>query len=108
MKPVNPLVATPNQAIIDEFVTYKKSTKGLTPRGEQWLRDMTGRFLRQLRMNLTDVGPQQIVEFLGPYSETFPKTRSLPRSQEPLSMAEEDAPYSGESQGIYRSSQGAR
>jgi hypothetical protein len=44
-------------------VTYKKSTKGLTPRGEQCLRDMTGRFLRQLRMNLTDVGPQQIVEF---------------------------------------------
>ena len=45
---------------------------------------------------------------LGPYSETFPKTRSLPRSQEPQSMAEEDAPYSGESHGIYRSSQGAR
>ena len=66
MKPVNPLVATPNQAMIDEFVTYKKSIKGLTPRSEQWLRDMTGRFLRQLRMNLTDVGPQQIVEFLSP------------------------------------------
>ena len=63
MKPVNPSVSTPNQAIIDEFVAYKKSTKGLTQRGEQWLRDMTGRFLRQLRMNLTDVGPQQIVEF---------------------------------------------
>ena len=100
MKPVNPLVATPSQAIIDEFVTYKKSTKGLTSRGEQWLRDMTGRFLRQLRMNLTDVGPQQIVEFLGPYA-TFPKTRPLPRSQEPLSISEEDAPYSGESHGIY-------
>ena len=71
MKPVNLSVATPNQAIIDEFVAYKKSTKGLTPRGEQWLRDMTGRFLRQLRMNLTDVGPQQIVEFLGPYSGPF-------------------------------------
>jgi len=44
----------PNQAIIDEFVAYKKSTKGLTQRAEQWLRDMTGRFLRQLRMHLTD------------------------------------------------------
>ena len=107
MKPVNPLVATPNYAIIDEFVAYKKYTRGLTPRGEQWLRDMTGRFLRQLRMNLTDVGPQQIIEFLGPYS-AFPKTRSLPRSQEPLSMAKEDAPYSGASHGIYRRSQGAR
>ena len=76
MKPVNPLVATPNPAIIDEFVTYKKSTKGLTPRGEQWLRDMTGRFLRQLRMNLTDVGPQQIVEFLGPYADFSKDTAS--------------------------------
>ena len=73
MKPVNLSVATSNQAIIDEFVAYKKSTKGLTPRGEQWLRDMTGRFLRQLRMNLTDVGPQQIVEFLGPYSADLSK-----------------------------------
>ena len=73
MKPVNLSVATPNQAIIDEFVAYKKSTKGLTQRGEQWLRDMTGRFLRQLRMNLTDVGPQQIVEFLGPYSADLSK-----------------------------------
>ena len=54
MKLVNPSVATPTQAIIDEFGAYKKSTKGLTQRGEQWRRDMTGRFLRQLRMNLTD------------------------------------------------------
>ena len=73
MKPVNPSVATPNQAIIDEFVAYKKSTKGLTPRGEQWLRDMTGRFPRQLRMDLTDVGPEPIVEFLGPYSADLSK-----------------------------------
>ena len=73
MKPVNPSVATPNQAIIDEFVAYKKSTKGLTPRGEQWLQDMTGRFPRQLRMNLTDVGPEPIVEFLGPYSAALSK-----------------------------------
>ena len=58
-----------NQAIIDEFVAYKKATKGLTPRGEEWLRDMTGRFLKQLGINLFDVGPQQIVEFLGPYSD---------------------------------------
>ena len=71
MKPVNPFVATPNQAIIDAFVTYQKFTKGLTPRSGQWLRDMTGRFLRQLRMNLTNVGPQQFVEFLGPYSGFF-------------------------------------
>jgi len=35
-------------------VAYEKSTNGLTQRAEQWLRDMTGRFLRQLRMNLTD------------------------------------------------------
>jgi len=69
MKPVDSSVATPNQASIDEFVAYKKSTKGLTPRGEEWLRDMTGRFLKQLGMSVTDVGPQQIVEFLAPYSD---------------------------------------
>ena len=69
MKPVNPSVATTNQAIIDEFVAYKKGTKGLTPRGEEWLRDMTGRFLKQLGMSVTDVGPHQIVVFLAPYSD---------------------------------------
>ena len=69
MKPVNPSVATTNRAIIDEFVAYKKSTKGLTPRGEEWLRDMTGRFLKQLGMSVTDVGPHQIIVFLAPYSD---------------------------------------
>ena len=68
MKPVNPSVTTTNRAIIDEFVAYKKGTKGLTPRGEEWLRDMTGRFLKQLGMSVTDVGPHQIVVFLAPYS----------------------------------------
>jgi len=69
MKPVGTPAITTNQAIIDEFVGYKKATKGLTPRGEEWLRDMTGRFLKQLDMSVTDVGPQQIVEFLAPYSD---------------------------------------
>ena len=69
MKPVAMEVFTPNQAIIDEFVAYKKSTKGLTPRGEEWLRDMTGRFLKQLGISVLDVGPQQIVAFLAPYSD---------------------------------------
>ena len=73
IKPVDSSVATPNQAIIDEFVAYKKSTNGLTPRGEEWLRDMTGRFLKQFGMNVTDVGPQQIVGFLAPYSADLSK-----------------------------------
>ena len=69
MKPVDSSVTTPAPAIIDEFVAYKKSTKGLTPRGEEWLRDMTGRFLKQLGMSVIEVGPQQIVGYLAPYSD---------------------------------------
>ena len=45
-------------AIIDEFVAYKKATKGLTPRGEEWLRDMTGKFVQRIDTNITDVAPQ--------------------------------------------------
>jgi len=69
MKPVGTPAITTNQAIIDEFVAYKKATKGLTSRGEEWLRDMTGRFLKQLGVSVNDVGPQQIVTFLAPYSD---------------------------------------
>ena len=46
MKPLNVSVASYNVSVINEFVDYKKSTKGLTPRGEEWLWDMTTRFLK--------------------------------------------------------------
>ena len=69
MKPAGIPTTTTNQAVIDEFVGYKKATKGLTPRGEQWLRDMTGRFIQGIGTSVTDVGPQQIVAFLAPYSD---------------------------------------
>ena len=49
-------------------MAFKKSTKGLTPRGEEWLRDMTGRFLKHLGVKITDVTPEHIAAFLAPYS----------------------------------------
>ena len=69
MKPWNSSATTTAMAIIDEFVAYKKATKGLTPRGEEWLRDMTGKFVQRIDTNITDVAPQQIVAFLAPYSD---------------------------------------
>ena len=81
MKPVDSSAATPNQAIIDELVAYKKSTKRLIPRGEGWLMDMTGRILKQLGISVTDVGPQQIVGFCTLEREPvfYGKTGGAPR-----------------------------
>ena len=73
MKPWNSSATTTAMAIIDEFVAYKKATKGLTPRGEEWLRDMTGKFVQRIDTNITDVAPQQIVAFLAPYSNLHPR-----------------------------------
>tara|TARA_B100000586_G_scaffold252972_1_gene213300 strand:- start:368 stop:796 length:429 start_codon:yes stop_codon:yes gene_type:complete len=84
MKPAGTPTTTTNQEIIDEFVGYKKATKGLTPRGEQWLRDMTGRFIRRIGTSVTDVGPQQIVAFLTPYSDRLFQRHGLYRALKSL------------------------
>ena len=69
MKPDLISVTATNQRIIDEFIAYKKATKGLTPRGEQWLQDMTGRFLRKLSIDVIEVRPEHIAAFLSPYAD---------------------------------------
>ena len=51
MKPAGTPDVTTNQEIIDESVSYKIATKGLTPRGEDRLRDMTGRFIGLLSIS---------------------------------------------------------
>jgi len=50
---LNPLLAKPRTALplapenaLEIFVKDRKNTKGLTPSGEEWLRDTAGRFLR--------------------------------------------------------------
>jgi len=69
MKRAGTPAITTNQGLIEEFVSYRKATKGLTPRGEEWLRDMTGRFTQQIDININAVAPQEIVAFLAPYSD---------------------------------------
>ena len=60
---------THNQSQLDAFVNSKKATKGLTPRGEEWLRDMVGRFIKQLDVEVEAVDPEHLISFLAPYGD---------------------------------------
>jgi len=69
MKPATVSVSVHNQDLLRTFVEYKKSTKGLTPRGEEWLSDMLGRFTRRLTIPAESVVPEHIAGFLAPYGD---------------------------------------
>ena len=58
-----------NQDQVDRLIEYRKATRGITPRGEEWLRDMLRFFLRQLHKPVEDVIPQDITRFLGRYMD---------------------------------------
>ena len=69
MKPSPDKIYAQNLDLVNTFVNYKKSTKGLTVRGEEWLRDMLGRFLKQLNIPAQEVQTSDITNFLSPYHD---------------------------------------
>ena len=52
---------------LDDFVVNRKATRGLSARGEEWLRETLSKFLRWLPISLTDVTTATIIDFLGLY-----------------------------------------
>jgi site-specific recombinase XerD len=68
MKPSKSVIAH-NKELLEIFVNYKKSTKGLTVLGEEWLRDMLGWFFRKLSVNAEAVTPEHVTSFLAPYHD---------------------------------------
>ena len=58
-----------NRAILQDLVVNKKSTKGLTPRGEEWLISMVGTFLKGLTVPVELVNSGHIARFLAPYAD---------------------------------------
>ena len=61
-----PLLIAPEN-VLESFIKDKKNTKGLTPSGEEWLRDTVGRFLRWLPVPLPQANREHVVRFLGFY-----------------------------------------
>ena len=53
--------------MLESFISDKNSTKGLTVRGEEWLRETLSRFLSWLPVPVEDVGRTNIVDFLAMY-----------------------------------------
>ena len=75
MRPLDPLLAKPridfplaSENVLESFIKDKKNTKGLTPSGEEWLRDTVGRFLRWLPVPLPQANREHVVRFLGFYN----------------------------------------
>ena len=71
-KPLPPLLAPPrtdfrlaSENVLECFINDKKNTKGLTPSGEEWLRDTVGRFLRWLPVPLPQATSEHVVRFHG-------------------------------------------
>ena len=54
---------------LDAFVVNRKATRGLSARGEEWLRETLLKFLRWLRVSLTEVTTTTIIDFLGLYAD---------------------------------------
>ena len=56
-----------SENVLESFIKDKRNTKGLTPSGEEWLRDTVGRFLRWLPVPLPQSKREHVVRFLGLY-----------------------------------------
>ena len=54
---------------LDAFVVNRKATRGLSARGEEWLRETLSKFLRWLPVSLTEVTTTTIIDFLGLYAD---------------------------------------
>ena len=61
----------------EAFISDRKATKGLTVRGEEWIRDTVTRFLEWLPIPLEDARRQHIVQFLGQFDRKPWRKRSM-------------------------------
>jgi hypothetical protein len=69
MKPTGGAIRQHNQSVLDGFVAYRKATRGLTKRGEQWLNQMLGRYLRYVQIPVEAAQPTELAQFLAPYAD---------------------------------------
>ena len=58
-----------NQLLVDQLIEYRQATRGITPRGEEWLRDMLRFFLQQLDKFAETATPSDMTHFLGQYAD---------------------------------------
>ena len=66
--------------ILEDFIADRKATKGLTARGEEWLRKTLTRYLRWLPVTLEEVTRDHIVAFLSSYEDKPWRKHSFYRS----------------------------
>ena len=58
-----------NSGLVGSLIEYRKATRGLTPRGEESLRDMLRFFLTQLSIPTENMTPKDIAQSLGRYAD---------------------------------------
>ena len=66
-KPAITTEFVPESLLLEQFIGYKKATKGLTASSEKWLRVTLGPFLAWLPDSLESGTKHQIIQFLGQY-----------------------------------------
>ena len=54
---------------LESFIADRKATKGLTVKGERWIRQTVGNFLRHLSVSLDSVDREHLVNYLGQWQE---------------------------------------
>ena len=62
---------------LDAFIVNRKATKGLTVKGETWLRETLGKFLLWLPVPITEVNIDTIISFLSQYEDKPWRKRSF-------------------------------
>ncbi len=65
---------------LEPFIVNRKGTRGLTPKGERWLRETLGKFLLWLPIPFTEVNTDTIISFLSQYDDKPWRKHSMYRS----------------------------
>ena len=61
--------SSPGVNPLEEFIASRQGSRGLTPKGEIWLRETLGKFLKWLPVPLADADTATIITFLSQYDD---------------------------------------
>ncbi len=55
--------------MLEEFIASRQGSRGLTPKGETWLRETLTKFLQWLQVPLVEANTASIIGFLSQYDD---------------------------------------
>lgn len=66
--------------LLEEFIASRQGSRGLTPKGETWLRETLTKFLQWLPVPLAEADTATIIRFLSQYDDKPWRKHSLYRA----------------------------